>query len=56
MIPSSIPFLFSWIGPGPVFGFFAFMMVLQLLFVHYMMPETKGLSLEELSKKLSEKK
>lgn len=53
LIPSSIPFLFSWIGPGPVFGFFAFMMVLQLLFVRYMMPETKGKSLEELSKILS---
>ena len=52
LIPSSIPVLFSWIGPGPVFGFFAFMMVLQLLFVHFMMPETKGVSLEELSKKL----
>jgi len=56
IIPSSIPFLFSWIGPGPVFGFFAFMMVLQLLFVHFMMPETRGLSLEELSKKLSGKR
>tara|TARA_R110002051_G_scaffold138476_1_gene211199 strand:+ start:1311 stop:2627 length:1317 start_codon:yes stop_codon:yes gene_type:complete len=53
LIPSSIPFLFSWVGPGPVFAFFAFMMVLQLLFVRFMMPETKGVSLEELSKKLS---
>ncbi|MDX1334033.1 MAG: MFS transporter, partial [Robiginitalea sp.] len=53
LIPSSIPVLFSWVGPGPVFGFFAFMMFLQLLFVHFMMPETKGISLEELSKKLS---
>ncbi|WP_445383188.1 sugar porter family MFS transporter [Robiginitalea sp. IMCC43444] len=53
LIPSSIPVLFAWIGPGPVFGFFAFMMVLQLLFVHFMMPETKGVSLEELSKKLT---
>lgn len=56
LIPSSIPFLFSWVGPGPVFGFFAFMMVLQLLFVHFIMPETKGISLEELSKKLSSKR
>lgn len=53
LIPSSIPFLFSWIGPGPVFAFFAVMMVFQLLFVRYMMPETKGISLEELSRKLS---
>ncbi len=55
LIPSSIPFLFSWIGPGAVFAFFAAMMVLQLLFVRFMMPETKGISLEELSKKLSGK-
>jgi hypothetical protein len=27
-------------------------MVFQLLFVAFMMPETKGISLEELSKKL----
>jgi sugar porter (SP) family MFS transporter len=53
LIPSSIPVLFSWVGPGPVFAFFAFMMVLQLLFVHFMMPETKGISLEALSEKLS---
>tara|TARA_R110000796_G_scaffold37722_4_gene95407 strand:- start:321616 stop:322932 length:1317 start_codon:yes stop_codon:yes gene_type:complete len=53
LIPISIPILFSWIGPGPVFAFFAFMMILQLLFVRFMMPETKGVSLEELSKRLS---
>ncbi|WP_224491409.1 sugar porter family MFS transporter [Robertkochia flava] len=55
-IPSLIPLLFSAIGPGPVFAFFAFMMVLQLIFVHFMMPETKGKSLEELSASLSEVK
>ncbi|MGB5555916.1 MAG: sugar porter family MFS transporter [Flavobacteriaceae bacterium] len=53
IIPSLVPVLFTSIGPGPVFAFFAFMMVLQLLFVRFMMPETKGVSLEELSKKLS---
>jgi sugar porter (SP) family MFS transporter len=52
IIPSLIPFLFSTIGPGVVFLFFAIMMVFQLLFVAFMMPETKGISLEELSKKL----
>ena len=40
-------------NPWPIFMFFAFMMVLQLLFVLFMMPETKGISLEELGKKLS---
>ncbi len=52
IIPSLIPFLFSSIGPGVVFLFFAVMMVFQLLFVALLMPETKGISLEELSKKL----
>lgn len=56
IIPSLIPFLFSTIGPAFVFAFFAVMMVLQLLFVIFMMPETKGKSLEELSLELSLKK
>jgi sugar porter (SP) family MFS transporter len=53
IIPSMVPFLFSTIGAGVVFMIFAIMMVFQLLFVIFMMPETKGLSLEELSKKLT---
>ncbi|KIA87448.1 sugar porter family MFS transporter [Flavobacterium sp. AED] len=55
IIPSLIPFLFSTIGPGVVFLFFAIMMVFQLLFVAFLMPETKGISLEELSKELIKK-
>ena len=56
IIPSLVPFLFTEIGPGPVFAFFAFMMVLQLLFVRFFMPETKGISLEELSKQFQKKR
>lgn len=52
VVPSLVPVLFSSIGAGMVFLFFAVMMVLQLLFVIFMMPETKGVSLEELSKKM----
>jgi sugar porter (SP) family MFS transporter len=52
IIPSLVPVLFSTIGAGVVFMVFAIMMVFQLLFVIFMMPETKGLSLEVLSKKL----
>ena len=52
IIPSLVPFLFNLVGAGVVFAFFAFMMVLQLIFVHFIMPETKGISLEDLSKKL----
>jgi hypothetical protein len=53
IVPSLVPLLFTVVGPGIVFSFFAFMMVLQLLFVWRMMPETKGITLEELSKWLS---
>ncbi len=52
IIPSLIPVLFTQIGAGIVFAFFAFMMVLQLLFVWRMMPETKGVSLEDLQRQL----
>jgi sugar porter (SP) family MFS transporter len=57
IIPSFVPLLFGAIGAGVVFSIFAGFMVLQLVFVHFMMPETKGISLEELSHKLiSDKK
>ena len=39
-------------NPWGLFAFFSFMMVLQLLFVLFVMPETKGVSLEDLKKKL----
>jgi sugar porter (SP) family MFS transporter len=56
VVPSLIPILFATIGPGIVFTFFALMMFLQLLFVAFVMPETKGISLEELSKSLTRTK
>lgn len=40
-------------NPGVVFLFFAFMMVFQLLFVIFMMPETKGVPLEKITKMLT---
>ncbi len=48
-IPSLIPFTFSIVGPSVVFGFFGVMMVVQLIWVIYRMPETKNQSLENLS-------
>lgn len=39
-------------NPWPIFAFFAFMMVLQLVWVLTKVPETKGVSLEELEKRL----
>lgn len=38
--------------PWPIFVFFAFMMVLQLIWVVTKVPETRGVSLEDLEKKL----
>lgn len=40
------------IGPVKIFGFFAFMMVLQLLFVWKLMPETKGVALEKMERSI----
>jgi MFS family permease len=40
-------------NPWPIFAFFAGFMVLQLLFVIFIMPETKGKSLEQLEEELT---
>lgn len=37
---------------GQLFAFFAFMMVLQLLWVQFLVPETKGVPLEEMQTRL----
>jgi len=39
-------------NPWPIFIFFSGMMILQLLWVMFKMPETKGVSLEKLEKEL----
>ena len=46
------PTVLGAFGGGEIFAFFAGMMVLQLLFVWKIMPETKGRSLEELEAEL----
>lgn len=40
--------LINSFAPWMVFLFFGFFMILQLLYTHFLMPETKGKSLEEL--------
>jgi sugar porter (SP) family MFS transporter len=52
IIPAFVPALFSSIGTTYVFAFFTIMMIFQLIWVHFKMPETKGKNLEELSQEL----
>jgi MFS transporter, SP family, arabinose:H+ symporter len=48
LISQTFPFFAGSLGGASIFGFFAVMMVLQLLFVWKMMPETKGVALEDM--------
>ena len=52
IITANFPYFAKTFGGAPIFAFFAGMMILQLLFVYKLMPETKGVSLEELESKL----
>ena len=52
IIANVFPVFANKFGGAPIFIFFCIMMVFQLLFVWRMMPETKGVSLEDLQKKL----
>jgi MFS transporter, SP family, arabinose:H+ symporter len=42
----------SALPPGYVFSFFTGMMVLQLIWVKTMVPETKGIPLEQIQQQL----
>ena len=48
IIAFSFPYLAESLGGAITFFFFGFMMVLQLIFVWFFMPETKGTSLEQI--------
>ncbi len=53
LITLLMPYLLGQFDGRTIFAFFTAMMVLQLLFVIFMMPETKGRSLEYLAEHLS---
>ena len=57
LVTSVFPFFANnpTIGPAKIFLFFTLMMILQLLWVLFKMPETKGVSLEQLESKLLSK-
>ena len=48
IIANVFPMVANAVGGGPIFLFFTAMMFLQLLFVRFMMPETKGVALEDM--------
>ena len=52
LITLFFPIVINRFSPGYVFAFFAGMMVLQLIWVLTIVPETKGISLEEIQKQL----
>jgi MFS family permease len=52
LLTTVFPLVVTAFPPGAVFAFFCGMMVLQLLWVQFMVPETKGVPLEEMQKRL----
>jgi hypothetical protein len=53
VIAFTFPYFTSTLGGGHTFLFFTLMMCLQLVFVWKVMPETKGVSLENIGKRVS---
>jgi len=52
LITLTMPFILNTFSGGPIFAFFALMMLLQLFWGIFIMPETKNISLEDLEKRL----
>jgi MFS transporter, SP family, arabinose:H+ symporter len=52
LLTTLFPRMVTAFPPGAVFLFFCFMMVLQLVWVRFMVPETKGVPLEQMQKRL----
>jgi MFS transporter, SP family, arabinose:H+ symporter len=52
LLTTFFPKMVTAFAPGFVFLFFCGMMILQLLWVHFMVPETKGIPLEQMQRKL----
>ena len=52
LLTTVFPLMMAALAPGVVFLLFCGMMVLQLVWVKFMVPETKGISLEDMQHKL----
>lgn len=56
VIAFTFPYIIATLGAGNTFMFFTIMMILQLLFVWKIMPETNGISLENIGRPITPKK
>ncbi len=54
LLTTFFPSMVAAFAPGYVFAFFCFMMVLQLVWVKFMVPETKGVPLEEIEHRFTD--
>jgi len=52
LLTTVFPKMAELLPPAGIFAFFCGMMVLQLLWVHWMVPETKGVPLEQMQRQL----
>jgi hypothetical protein len=52
LLTTFFPLMMTALAPGYVFLIFCGMMVLQLIWVKFMVPETKGVPLEQMQKRL----
>ncbi|MHA8105753.1 sugar porter family MFS transporter [Aquirufa sp. 5-AUSEE-100C1] len=52
LITNFFPIFTTLLGETSIFAFFAIMMVFQLAYVKFMMPETKGATLEDIEKQI----
>lgn len=52
LLTNVFPPLAAKFGGAPIFLFFTIMMIGQLLYVHFLMPETKGVALEDMGQRV----
>ena len=52
LLPTFFPTMVTVLQPAQVFGFFCVMMAIQLLWVLFIVPETKGVRLEDIEQAL----
>jgi sugar porter (SP) family MFS transporter len=52
LVATFFPMAVAQLAPGAIFAFFTGMMALQLVWVLWLVPETKGVPLEEMSRRL----